>query len=314
MNEDTAPGLTPAQRKALRAQAHHLKPVVMIGDAGLTDAVLAEADRALRIHELIKIRVFGDDRAARDALMEQVCAGLDCAPVQSIGKLLVVYRPRADDEAANGPGAAKRKRRGPHRPKKAAGAKVEARGSAKTVAGAGGRSGVGRKSAASPAARSGTGRKSAASPAARSGTGRKSAASTAARSGTGRKSAASPATRSGTGRKPPTSPTARPSAGRKSAAGAGRAPSPSATTRGTAVKRSSTRAPSAKGIGTRDSLAPVKRSLSEKTAGKRTDIASSSKRPARHGQPSKATQGPPRLQGKSGPRTAGRRNRAKGGG
>jgi RNA-binding protein len=258
----------------------------MIGDAGLTDAVLAEADRALRIHELIKIRVFGDDRAARDALMEQVCAGLDCAPVQSIGKLLVVYRPRADDEAADGPGAAKRKRRGPHRPKKAAGAKVEARGSAKTVAGAGGRSGVGRKSAASPAARSGT----------------------------GRKSAASPATRSGTGRKPPTSPTARPSAGRKSAAGAGRAPSPSATTRGTAVKRSSTRAPSAKGIGTRDSLAPVKRSLSEKTAGKRTDIASSSKRPARHGQPSKATQGPPRLQGKSGPRTAGRRNRAKGGG
>ena len=276
MNEDTAPSLTPAQRKALKAQAHHLKPVVMIGDAGLTDAVLAEADRALRIHELIKIRVLGDDRATRDSLMAQVCAGLDCAPVQSIGKLLVVYRPRADDEATNAPGAVKRKRRGPHRPKKVAGAKAEAkaeaRGGAKTVA---------RK---------------------------------VSRTGGARKSAASPGARSSTGRKSPAKSTARPGAGRKSAAGAGRAASSAAATRDIAPKRPSTRAPSPKGTGMRDSPPPAKRSLSAKTAGKRTDLASGSKRPARHGLPSKATQGPPRLQGKPGPRTAGRRNRAKGGG
>ena len=89
-----APALSAAERKALRALGHHLDPVVMIGDAGLSAAVLAEAARALNAHELIKIRVLGDDRQARAQMMADLCAALGCAPVQSIGKLLLVWRPR----------------------------------------------------------------------------------------------------------------------------------------------------------------------------------------------------------------------------
>lgn len=89
-----APTLSAAERKALRALGHHLDPVVMIGDAGLSAAVLAEAARALNAHELIKVRVLGDDRQARAQMMADLCAALGCAPVQSIGKLLLVWRPR----------------------------------------------------------------------------------------------------------------------------------------------------------------------------------------------------------------------------
>lgn len=114
--------LTPADRKALRARAHHLDPVVMIGDAGLSRAVLAEADRALGAHELIKIRVLGDDRAQRQALLTEICSALGCAPVQSIGKLLVVYRPKPIEDAA-----APKRPRGPHLPKKLAATGATAR-------------------------------------------------------------------------------------------------------------------------------------------------------------------------------------------
>ncbi len=107
--------LTPADRKALRARAHHLDPVVMIGDAGLSRAVLAEADRALGAHELIKIRVLGDDRAQRQALLTEICSALGCAPVQSIGKLLVVYRPKPIEDTVE-----RKRPRGPHLPKKLA--------------------------------------------------------------------------------------------------------------------------------------------------------------------------------------------------
>ena len=107
-----APVLTPGERKELRARAHHLDPVVMIGEAGLTESVLAEARRAIEVHELIKIRVFGDDRELRQSMMTQLCEALACAPVQMIGKLLVVYRPR--------PAEAQSRPRGPHVPKKAA--------------------------------------------------------------------------------------------------------------------------------------------------------------------------------------------------
>ncbi|OJX09467.1 MAG: hypothetical protein BGO72_06455 [Burkholderiales bacterium 70-64] len=97
--------LTPADRRALRARAHHLDPVVMIGDAGLSRAVLAEADRALGAHGLIKIRVLGDDREQRQTLLAEICSALGCTAVQSIGKLLIVYRPRPieDTERARGP-------------------------------------------------------------------------------------------------------------------------------------------------------------------------------------------------------------------
>jgi RNA-binding protein len=85
--------LTPPQRRALRAKAHHLDPVVSVGQHGLTAAVLHEIDVNLIAHELVKVRVFNDNRAARDALLLSICAELDAAPVQHIGKLLVVWRP-----------------------------------------------------------------------------------------------------------------------------------------------------------------------------------------------------------------------------
>ena len=95
--------LTIAQRKVHRADAHHLDPVVMIGNDGLTPAVRKEADAALNAHGLIKIRVLGDDRAAREAIYQQLVDELNAAPIQHIGKLLVLWRPmpvkaRAEDE------------------------------------------------------------------------------------------------------------------------------------------------------------------------------------------------------------------------
>ncbi len=85
--------LSTEQRKFLKAQGHGLKPVVMIGNAGLTEAVVLETDRALKAHELIKVRVLGDDREAREAWFMELCEALDAAPVQHIGKLLLIYRP-----------------------------------------------------------------------------------------------------------------------------------------------------------------------------------------------------------------------------
>ena len=85
--------LTPAQRKEHRAAAHHLDPVVMIGSEGLTPAVLKETDAALKAHGLIKVRVFSDERATREALLVQLADQLDAAPIQHIGKLLVLWRP-----------------------------------------------------------------------------------------------------------------------------------------------------------------------------------------------------------------------------
>ena len=80
--------LTSAQRSLLRSQAHSLNPVVMIGDAGLSDAVLKEINVNLDAHGLIKIRVFGDDRLARVEILQSIC--------QHIGKLLVIYRPQKE--------------------------------------------------------------------------------------------------------------------------------------------------------------------------------------------------------------------------
>ncbi|WP_420997568.1 YhbY family RNA-binding protein [Cupriavidus sp. 30B13] len=85
--------LIAAQRSELRSRAHGLNPVVMIGAEGLTRSVLAEIDRSLASHDLIKIRVFGDDRENRIAIYEAICEDLDAAPIQHIGKLLVVWRP-----------------------------------------------------------------------------------------------------------------------------------------------------------------------------------------------------------------------------
>jgi putative YhbY family RNA-binding protein len=85
--------LTPAERKDHRAQAHHLDPVVQVGNDGLTPAVVKEVDNALKAHGLIKVRVFSDDRAAREAMFAALAEELGAAPIQHIGKLLVLWRP-----------------------------------------------------------------------------------------------------------------------------------------------------------------------------------------------------------------------------
>ena len=85
--------LTPAQRKEKRSDAHHLDPVVMIGGDGLTPAVTKEIDHALKAHGLIKVRVFSDDRAGREEMFATLADTLSAAPIQHIGKLLVLWRP-----------------------------------------------------------------------------------------------------------------------------------------------------------------------------------------------------------------------------
>jgi RNA-binding protein len=97
-----------ARRSELRAQAHPLKPVVIIGDKGLTETVLAEIDRALKAHELIKVKAATDERESRAAWMEEICGKLEAHPVQSIGKILVLWRESPDKKPAAAPAAAKK--------------------------------------------------------------------------------------------------------------------------------------------------------------------------------------------------------------
>ena len=92
--------LTPAQRKEHRAAAHHLAPVVLIGSDGLTPAVSKEIDAALNAHGLIKVRVFSDERETREAILARLSDELNAAPIQHIGKLLVLWRPIPPKEKA----------------------------------------------------------------------------------------------------------------------------------------------------------------------------------------------------------------------
>ena len=87
--------LTPAQRQYLKGLAHSRQPVVMIGNQGLTAAVLKEVDLALNAHELIKIKAATDEADTRRAWMEEICRAAGAAPVQQIGKVLVIYRSAA---------------------------------------------------------------------------------------------------------------------------------------------------------------------------------------------------------------------------
>ena len=89
--------LDSARRRELRAAAHHLHPVVSIAAKGLTEAVLVEIERALQAHELIKVKTAGADRAQREEWMTQICTRLQCAPVQHIGNLLVLWRERREE-------------------------------------------------------------------------------------------------------------------------------------------------------------------------------------------------------------------------
>lgn len=91
--------LTPRQRATLKARAHPLDPIVQVGHSGLTDAVVAETDRALTAHGLIKVRIGGADRDERAATIDALCARTDATRVQSVGKVLVLWRPRPEDSS-----------------------------------------------------------------------------------------------------------------------------------------------------------------------------------------------------------------------
>lgn len=113
--------LTPEQRRALRAAAHHLHPVVAIAAKGLSESVLKEIDRSLAAHELIKVKLQGIERDDREALLLEICGQLACAPVQRIGNTLVLWREKPAEAAA----AAKAPRRSKPMTKKQAAAAAE---------------------------------------------------------------------------------------------------------------------------------------------------------------------------------------------
>ena len=91
------------ERITLRAAAHHLDPVVLLGASGLTEAVKKEVGRALDAHELIKVRVPSDDREERVEIYETLAEELGAAKVQLIGKLFVLYRPNPDKDKKDVP-------------------------------------------------------------------------------------------------------------------------------------------------------------------------------------------------------------------
>lgn len=89
--------LTSRDRAQLKARAHALEPVVQVGQAGVSDALVAEVDRALAAHGLIKVKLAGADREARAAVADALCSATDAAEVQQVGKVLVMWRPIPDD-------------------------------------------------------------------------------------------------------------------------------------------------------------------------------------------------------------------------
>lgn len=94
-----AVSLTAQERSHLKARAHALEPRVQIGHSGSTDAVVAEVDRALAAHELIKIKILDGDRDVRRKIADSICEKTDAALVQSVGKVFILWRPKpeADD-------------------------------------------------------------------------------------------------------------------------------------------------------------------------------------------------------------------------
>jgi RNA-binding protein len=90
--------LSPAERKQLKARAHQLEPVVMIGSKGLTDEVVKEVELALKAHELVKVRAASLERDAREVAFQALCERTGAEGLQHIGKVFVIYRKRNGDE------------------------------------------------------------------------------------------------------------------------------------------------------------------------------------------------------------------------
>lgn len=91
--------LSARERAELKARAHMLEPVVQVGQHGATDAVVAEVDRALTAHELIKVKIADPDRDAREATGDTIAERADAAVVQRVGRIVVLFRPRPDTES-----------------------------------------------------------------------------------------------------------------------------------------------------------------------------------------------------------------------
>ena len=91
--------LTARERAHLKARAHVLDPVVQTGGSGVTDRLIAEVDRALTAHELIKVKVGAVDRADRMAIGDEICARTGATPVHRVGKIVILWRPRPETEA-----------------------------------------------------------------------------------------------------------------------------------------------------------------------------------------------------------------------
>jgi RNA-binding protein len=88
--------LTARERARLKARAHALDPVVQVGSTGVTDNLIAEVDRALTAHELIKVKVPGDDREARVAIGDEICSRTGATSVHRVGKVIILWRRRAE--------------------------------------------------------------------------------------------------------------------------------------------------------------------------------------------------------------------------
>ncbi|MDH5552178.1 MAG: ribosome assembly RNA-binding protein YhbY [Nitrosomonas sp.] len=95
--------LTSKHRRELKALAHNINPVVIIGKIGLSASIMNELERGLSSHELIKIKTQIDDRETRKELFEKICQQLNAAPVQQIGKILVIYRPNSESDSTDIP-------------------------------------------------------------------------------------------------------------------------------------------------------------------------------------------------------------------
>ena len=85
------------QKKALKAQAHHLNPVILMGGKGLSENLIAATDEALSAHELIKVKLMGEQKADREAVALELCAATQAELIQIIGHIATIYRKNIDN-------------------------------------------------------------------------------------------------------------------------------------------------------------------------------------------------------------------------
>lgn len=110
--------LTVAERVVLRGAAHALKPTVMVGNSGISAALIAETARALDAHQLIKIKMQSDDRQARALAYDELCKATQAHPVQVIGKTFVLFKDNGSYVPPNAQGLPSKTKKGPHIAKK----------------------------------------------------------------------------------------------------------------------------------------------------------------------------------------------------